>query len=380
MSKRKSPRPPKYCLHKATGQAYVTIGGRPRYLGAHGSPESEEKYRRLIAGWASHGGHMPPTAPSDGGLSVTELCVRYYEHAQLHYRDKDGQPTSELACIRAALRRLRALYGGTSAAAFGPLALKAVRQHMVDEGLARSTVNSNVKRVRRAFAWAVENELVTPTVLEGLRAVRGLQRGRSTARERGPVLPVSEADIRAVLPHVSPQVQAMIWVMFWSGCRPGEVVQMTTGTIDRETYAPTWCFLPDRHKTQYAGRDRAVMLGPEAQAILRPWLRAAPDEPLFQPREAEAARLSERGTQRGRPPGTTYSTTSLRHAIQRACSRAKIPPWGPNRLRHCAATRIRATDGIDAAQQVLGHSTPAVTAVYAEASRAKAAEIMARVG
>jgi hypothetical protein len=41
---------PSYCRHKASGQAYLTLGGREVYLGVYGSPESHEKYARLTAG------------------------------------------------------------------------------------------------------------------------------------------------------------------------------------------------------------------------------------------------------------------------------------------------------------------------------------------
>lgn len=40
---------PAYKLHKATGQARVIIDGRHRYLGPFGSPESFERYARLVA-------------------------------------------------------------------------------------------------------------------------------------------------------------------------------------------------------------------------------------------------------------------------------------------------------------------------------------------
>ena len=35
---------PSYRLHKASGQAVVTLCGRDLYLGPHGSPESRSKY------------------------------------------------------------------------------------------------------------------------------------------------------------------------------------------------------------------------------------------------------------------------------------------------------------------------------------------------
>ena len=77
-----------------------------------------------------------------------------------HYRRADGTPTGELDNYRDSLRPLRRLYGRTPAADFGPLALKAVRQAMIDAGLARTTINQRVGRIVRLFKWAVENELV----------------------------------------------------------------------------------------------------------------------------------------------------------------------------------------------------------------------------
>ena len=54
--------------------------------------------------------------------------------------------------------------------------------------------------------------------------------------------------------------------------------------------------------------------------------------------------------------------------------------WSPNQLRHNAATHIRKEFGLDAARVILGHSSPAVTEVYAELDQAKAMEIMGKIG
>ena len=58
----------------------------------------------------------------------------------------------------------------------------------------------------------------------------------------------------------------------------------------------------------------------------------------------------------------------------------RITPWGPNRLRHNAATLIREQFGIEAARVILGHTSAAMTEVYAEMDRQKAADIMAQFG
>ena len=90
------------------------------------------------------------------------------------------------------------------------------------QALARGVVNQRVGRIVRAFKWGVENELVPVAVLQGLKAVRGLAKGRSLARETEPVKPVPEAYVEAVLPFVRPPVQGMIQLQRLTGMRPAK--------------------------------------------------------------------------------------------------------------------------------------------------------------
>jgi hypothetical protein len=84
-----------------------------------------------------------------------------------------------------------------------PLALKAVRAAIIENDICRLEVNRRVGRIVRMFKWGVENELVPPSVHHGLKAVQGLKRGRSEARESEPVKPVPDAFVDAIRPHVS---------------------------------------------------------------------------------------------------------------------------------------------------------------------------------
>ena len=52
---------PTYHHHKATGQAFVELGGRRFYLGKHGSKASREEYERKIAEHLSNGRKLAPT-------------------------------------------------------------------------------------------------------------------------------------------------------------------------------------------------------------------------------------------------------------------------------------------------------------------------------
>ena len=56
---------PSYRLHKSTGQAVVTLGGRDVYLGKHDTESSREAYERAVIEWQAYGrvGRAPKTAP-----------------------------------------------------------------------------------------------------------------------------------------------------------------------------------------------------------------------------------------------------------------------------------------------------------------------------
>src|SRR4051794_31500407 len=146
-------------------------------------------YARLIAERLERGQLAKPK--SDGnvsvGLTVNEVILDYLRHADEYYRDTP----KEREKIRLSLRPIRNLDSRTPAAEFGPLGLKAVRSEMC-QSLARTTTNHCVGVIERMFRWTVGNELVPSGVYEGLRAVEGLKRGRSEARETAPIRPVPD--------------------------------------------------------------------------------------------------------------------------------------------------------------------------------------------
>jgi integrase len=261
-----------YRHHKPSGQAVVTLDGRDFYLGKFGTTESRAEYDRLLDEWLANGRRLPAAASGKGAdTTINELILAYLHLADAYYV-KNGKPTTEPVDIRLALRPLRRLYGDTLAIDFGPLALKTVRQSMIESGLCRSEVNKRIRHVVRAIKWAVGEEIVPPSVHHGLRAVSGLRRGRADVRESEPVKPVPDAFVDAIRPHVSRQVWAMIQLQSLSGMRPGEVCIMRS--CDLDTTGRVWAYRPESHRTEHHGRERRIHLGPQAQEILLPWLRA----------------------------------------------------------------------------------------------------------
>jgi integrase len=422
MPKLTDSRVPSYRLHRQSGQAIVSLCGRDILLGKHGTAASKAEYSRRISEWIA-AGRQTPAASAD--LSIAELIARYKLHVEAYYRHPDGSPTGEANNIRHALKPLRKLYGSTSAADFSPLKLKAVREAMIDpkmidanatgDGWCRRFVNQSAGRIRAMFRWAVENELLAPSVYHGLLAVTGLKLGRTEARESEPIKPVDDATMEATIPHLTCVVAAMVRLQRLTGARPGEVCQLRTADIDRA--GSVWIFKPAQHKTQHHGRPRVIAIGPRAQEVLLPFLKPLnPTAHIFNPADSVAEMRERRnaarktpvnqgnkiGTNRARSPkkkiSSRYCATSYRKAIERACDFAFPVPddlrddatkatawrrnhrWHPNQLRHSAATEIRRRFGLEGAQVALGHASADITQIYAERDQAAASRIAQEVG
>jgi ABC-type nitrate/sulfonate/bicarbonate transport system substrate-binding protein len=190
MATKKQVKLPKYRQqkYKKGKLAFVELNGHRHYLGKYGSRESKQKYERLLAEWIENGKNSQ-VDPNE--ITVVEVIARFWEHALQHYRRLDGKQTCEVSNFRQSLRPLKELYGDSLSNDFGPLALKAVRQRMIDKGWCRSNVNKCIGRIKHVFKWAVENEIVAPSTYHGLQAVAGLKYGRSKARESDPIKPVA---------------------------------------------------------------------------------------------------------------------------------------------------------------------------------------------
>lgn len=406
---RRSGKVPSYCHHKASGRAVVRISGQDHYLGDFGSPESHAEYERLIAEWRAERQKAATKAAAstmicDPSLTIAVALVRYHEFARTYYA-KNGIPTKEFVEMGLALRPVRQLFGSILARAFGPRRLEAVQQHMIDAGLSRGVINNRVHRIKRCFRWLVSQELVPPSVYEGLRTVNGLKKGRTSARELPPVAPVDDAHVDATLPHVVPQVAAMVQLQRLTGMRPCEVVMLRLCEIDMSR--DIWVYEPREHKNAWRGHDRKIPIGPRAQEILRSFLNRDAEAFLFSPIEAaghqSATRRAARKTpmtpsQRARRPKPTrqrarrqhYDVDSYRRSIKYGIKKANklratmgkplIPDWFPLQLRHSRATELNELYGIEAAAVSLGHAHADVTKVYAERNLKLAIEVARKTG
>ena len=159
-------------------------------------------------------------------ITVNEVLLAYLDHADRYYRGPDGKPTDEPRLVRTVCRIIRELYGDTPVADFGPLSFKAVRQKFISSGWCRKSVNRQTDRVRQIFKWGVAEELVPPSVHQALATVTGLRKGRTSARESDPVVPVDDAVVDATLPYLNRHVRGLVEFQRLTGCRPGEAMSV----------------------------------------------------------------------------------------------------------------------------------------------------------
>jgi integrase len=420
MPRRKKGQPPSYRLHKQSGQAIVSLplGGnkyRDVLLGPYDSEQSKQEYARVLLELSSAGGLASPAKTGEHfrDISVTEMCLRFWKHAKRHYRRVDGSLSEELHNFRYSLAPLVNVYGHAAATQFGPLALKALRQQMIDSGkLCRRTINHRIEHIKRLFKWATSEELVPTSSYEGMRTVAGLRKGHAGTFDHPKVKPVPQEMIDAVLPFLPPQVAAMVRLQALLGTRPGEICRIRGRDIDRS--GSVWWYRIDPndisedgtipiHKTANAGSansdsvTKRYPIGPKAQAILRGWLRSDETEYLFQPREARQLVYAQRKERRKTPmtpsqrartpkpnpkraPRTSYDRQSYARVIRRACDNAGISKWHPHRLRHTCSTNVRKGFGIEAAQIYLGQEQLSTAEIYAERDIELIAQIAEKIG
>ncbi len=395
MTKKTNGNPPYPKKAHKSGQARIKINRVDVYLGIFGSPESYQEYAKAIA---RASGEAATNAPPQNRNTIINLLSAFILWAEERYV-KNGEATSEVASYRRAMAPVAELFGDDNIDSFGPRKLMSCREKMIAAGYCRTKINQYVGRIRRIWKWGVAREMVAASTWHALTAVEGLRRGQ--AKDRPKVTTVAADAIDAVKSKVLPPVRTMIDLQLATAMRPQEVCAMRTCDILSDSpLIPTslqglcWLYQPPTHKGEHHDKVRLIFLGPQAQELVRAWLRPEdPTAPLFSPAEAvnfyQSQRSAKASTHRRhfvrkknpkRKPGNVYKPVAYGKAIAKACKLLDIPRWSPNRLRHNAATLIRQRYGVEVARVILGHANLKVTEVYAEVDLEKAAKAIAEFG
>lgn len=259
------PRPkslvPKLCIDKSRDRAFCKVDGKFISLGPAGSPEVQAAYGNLLADLAQRGADAAVRAVKRREsvsrepkpvITLNDLLLRFVSEELPRYS------TAEEFCLKSAIRISRELFGETAAADFGPLRLRTVREAMIRKGWSRSFINQEVKRLRMVLRWAVGWELVPQTLVDFLSAVKSLNAGESDATESRPRRAIPDADLKAVRAELSKRDRDVFDLMLLTGARPGELLHLTTGMIDRT--GAIWRAELAKHKTQHQGKSRTLFL------------------------------------------------------------------------------------------------------------------------
>ena len=371
----------------------VTLNGKDIYLGKAGTAKAKREYERVIGEWLAAGRQVENNPQF---VEVAEVCVDYTKKAGKYYR-KNGVNTNEYRIAKNIMKDLRAMYGRTLAAEFGPIAFKAFRQTLIERGLKRSTINHYLQHVISAFRFAVENEKLPETVYRSLNAVERLRKGRCEAPESQRVKPADAKIVSKTIMHLPPVIADMVRLQLVTAMRPAEVCDIRPKDVDRS--GEVWIYTPASHKTEHHDRERIIPIGKEGQRILAPYLLREETAFCFSPAESMTRvrdiRTQQRvtakscgnrvGTNRKRKPkrkpGGQYNSRAYGRRIREVCKKHGIPTWAPNQLRKLRATEIRAIGGLEAAQVILGHSSKAVTEqYYADPNTQAAIEVARKIG
>ena len=408
-------RPPKYCLHKGTKQATVSINGNRVYLGPYGSKRSHEKYQELLKNWQSERHQQNGSSYAESRakaiaeaitvatlrekrnqghtISINELALVYRRHAKQYYR-KNGKVTREAGLIDDVIRLVRKDHGKEPIEEFGPTDLSALREKMIDDvDWSRQHINKQTPRLVGMFRWAATQELCSPTVVTALEQLPGLKKGRTRAREAPGVTVVADSIVDATLDHLPDTVADMVRLQRLTGARPGEICSIRPADIDRS--GSVWLYVPQEHKTEHHDKQRLIVIGPQGQSVLLPYLDREPESYCFSPAESEQRRRQKawensKVVKRYESAGDCQtSAASMLPAttpppIAMPCNESangtKSRSGRPISYAHSAATDIRKRFGLEAAQVVCGHQSADITQIYAERDLELAVRVAMQVG
>lgn len=360
--------PPQMRLHKPSGRARVRWLGREYYLGPFGSAEAAVRYGEWVAEHTPAPGATRAPAPATTGQApagpgyptLGQALARWEAEEGPRFDPEGGSVGQYLRAFRPVL----ALYGMRSTSAFGLNELKAVRDEMRRLDWSARVVNRRVVRVRTVWRWFEEVGLAPPGSWGALQVLKPVPPGDRRYRHLPPLAPIDPGQYELLLLGCHPLLAAMVEVHYWSGMRSGELASMRAGDVERE--GEVWLYRPRKHKNQWRGHDRLVLLGPRCQAALAPWLDGKSRDEWAFPCHRGAKRTDRPWSWALRRRGPSrYSVESYAQAFARACEGVGLPPYRPYQLRHSAKERITREHGLDVARAVLGDRSIEAAGRYA---------------
>ncbi|MEM9019975.1 MAG: tyrosine-type recombinase/integrase [Planctomycetota bacterium] len=308
-------------------------------------------------------------------MTVTRLYDLAMEYARRTFRDPETrQPTGHHRNWHDGLRHLAELYPQRDPATLQAPDFQALQDHLVDRGTCNiTTINNYTRHMRRILKWASKRVrgYIPKTVLLEAEEVEYLKPGETAAKEPADRRIATWPQIEAVMTFASTlYLRQMVELHALTGMRSSELVRMRRSWIrpvppelfnQAELTRGMMLYEPRQHKTRKRGKRRLIVIGPRGAEVLRDHLKRLP---------ADRERVW---------PITT--SNAYYQAVTRAGKRAELDqPITALMIRRYAGYTIRRVDGLDAAQQALGHAHAKTTELYAPPDLTKLIDAMHRHG
>jgi integrase len=264
----------------------------------------------------------PANLPKPEKIAAAIVCDLFLDHSEKHHCP------DTFANYKHFLQSFCQRYGTLPAAELKPFHVtKWLDDHPSWKGGRRHAVIA----VRRAFSWADQQGILSPSPLHTLRAGRAKRRTRVLTKD----------ELTEILAAIKDrQFREFMQAMLETGCRPSEVARVTAANVDLAL--GVWVF--EQHKTdKKTHKPRIVYLTPAMVELSRKLVELYLEGPLFRGPRGKAA----------------FTRQNIRCRFRRL--RKKLP-----HLKHFVCYSVRHTyatsalvKGVGIAQvaELLGHSS-----------------------
>lgn len=250
----------------ASGKWQKKIRGRIYYFGRLDDPDTALKEYLHARDYLQAG--VPVPADVAGALTVARLCDEYYQ-AKLTAHLAGEITSRTLKDIDRTCRRLARLMGRTRAlSTLQPSDFQAMKAKLA-QTLGPVSIGNEIQRVRSAFKWAFDSDLIDKPVKFGPDFRRPGMKQIRLARQKKPARVFEPEEVGRLIISADRQLRAILLLGINGGLGPSDISQM----VDRHLNLPAgWVDYP-RPKT---GIPRRFPLWPETAEALRFHLERKP--------------------------------------------------------------------------------------------------------
>ena len=359
MAKYRKSKLPSLCLHKPSGQGYVTDPRDKRvvYLGRHSTADCERAYREWIAEYIKATGRTASRA--DAPASLGGLMTIWLAEMDKKCRKVTGKHTGEYSvCDRAHSLVGEVGLEGLPLKDLNRNHIYQIRDHLLAKGSARKTIHEYVRRIIRACSFAENREWLDTNQFLRLSRWEKLRPGDAPPPKE--LEAAGEYHLKRMFLKLPVKWRPIFILHLFSGCRTENALAIRAEEIDCSK--KPWVFKPVQHKGRHRGHSLEIMLGPKCREALKPFIKETSSGNLWR--------------KKGEIMHQTY-----RKAFARACEAAGVPNISPRQIRHTAASFL-VNNGVPESviASILGHRPGTITQRYAKVEDKARAKVVEKFG